>query len=166
MGKILDLEGHRGPGRVRTPARRPSPRRRAKTERYNQELEEFVDVDVVVQAATGGSVECLYKTRDAVAQEAAALLWQRMQAVPGSREAARISSRRIAALAEVGSLTLAINRADPGQPSPERLRRVLSALRTEIESAVRELFDEDTAARFLGELSRRLPDTASLLQDQ
>src|SRR5689334_10006942 len=99
MGKIIDLEDQRGPGRVRTPAPRPTARRQAKRHAYNLELERFTAGDEVVQATKGASVECLYRARDAVAHEAAALLWQRLQAVPGSREAARISSRRVAALA-------------------------------------------------------------------
>jgi hypothetical protein len=161
MGKVIDLQQQRGPGRVRTPARRPSPRRSAKTAVYNQELEEFTESDPVVRAARGESVESLYAARDAVAQEAASLLFERKRAVPGSREAARISTRRIAALVEVGSLTIAINRASPGQPSPERLRRVLGHLRKDVENAIEELFDVGCSTRLLYELARRLPDDAA-----
>lgn len=164
MGKNLQLDDQRGPGRVRTPAPRPTARRQAKQAAYNVELEQFTVGDEVVRATRGRSVECLYQARDAVAHEAAALLWQRLRAVPGSREAARISSRRVAALAEVGSLTLAINKANPGEPSPERLSRVIAALRAEIEDAVRELFDKNTSDRLLLDLCGRLPDAASLLK--
>ena len=162
MGKTIDLEVRRGPGRVRTPAPRPSARRRAKTEDYNRALEEFTDAEAVMQAVRGESVESLYAAREAIAREAAALLFERKRAVPGSREAARISSRRIGALTEVGSLTVAIHKTHPGQPSPERLERILGLLRSDIEEAVRDLFDETTAQRLLDELARRLPDLRSL----
>jgi hypothetical protein len=163
MGNIIDMEEERGPGRVRTPARRASARRRAKTEAYNDALSEFTQRDPVVVAAQGGSVEALYVARDAVAHEAASLLYERQHAVPGSREAARTSSRRIAALAEVGRLTVAIHRANPGEPSPERLGRVMALLRNDVEDAVRGLFDEETAQLLLDEMARRLPrDLASL----
>ena len=162
MGNVIDFED-RGPGRARTPARRPSARRKAKTEAYNAAVSEFTQRDPVVRASQGGSVEALYCARDAVAQEAASLLFERQNAVPGSREAARISSRRIAALAEVGRLTIAIHRACPGEPSPDRLARVMALLRADVEAAVRGLFEERTAQRLLDEMARRLPrDLASL----
>ena len=163
MGQIIDLDQQqRAPGRIRTPARRPSQQRKARTERYNAALEVFTRLEPVVRAAhEADSVEVLYAARHSVAQEAASLLWQRMQEVPASREAARISSRRIAALAEVGSLTIAINKANPGQPSPERVERVLGALRAEVVQVVRDLYDNATAERFLDELGRRLPDAVS-----
>lgn len=163
MGKVIDIDEQRGPGRVRTPARRPSARRKAKALAYNAAVSEFTRQDPVVRASQGGSVEALYCARDAVAQEAASLLWERQQAVPGSREAARISSRRIAALAEVGRLTVAIHRSCPGEPSPERLGRVMALLRADVEDAVRGLFDEKTAQRLLDEMARRLPRDLALL---
>jgi len=156
MGNVIDLED-RGPGRVRTPARRPSSRRKAKTEAYNAALSHFTQQDAVVVAAQGGSVEALYVARDAVAHEAASLLYERQHAVPGSREAARTSSRRIAALAEVGRLTIAIHRSCPGEPSPERMGRVMALLRADIEDVVRALFDTGTAQRLFDEMARRLP---------
>lgn len=163
MRNILDIEDHRGPGRIRTPARRPSAKRRAKTEAYKTALTAFTALDPVVRAAQGTSIESLYATRDAVAREAASLLFERLNAVPGSREAARISSRRIAALAEVGRLTLAIGRANPGEPSPERIGRIMALLRADIEDAMRGLFDPDTAQRFVDAMARRLRyDAASL----
>lgn len=157
MGNVIDLE-ERGPGRVRTPARRPGARRKIKVAAYNVALRQFTEVDSVVRAALGGTIEVLYATRDAVAQEAASLLFEREQAVPGSREAARTSSRRIAALAEVGRLTVLIARAAPGEPSPERLRRVLGQLRTDVEEAVDELFDEPVAAALRAALAASLPE--------
>lgn len=132
---------------------------------YNQALEAFMRSDPVVRASTGGSsLEALYEARNSMAQEAASLLWERLHAVPASREAARTSSRRIAALSEIAVLTLAIHRANPGQPSPERLGRVMTALRAEVEEAACKLFDAATAQRFLDELARRLP-TSDSLQD-
>ena len=162
MGKIIDLDDQRGPGRVRTPARRPNARREARRRVYNAALEEFTGSDAIVRAsAATSSVEALYEVRDSIALEAASLLWQRLHAVPASREAARISSRRIAALSEVASVTVAIHKANPGQPSPERLERVLGALRAEVVEAVRDLFDDATAERFVDELGRRLPNELS-----
>jgi hypothetical protein len=158
MGKVIDLQQERGPGRVRTPARRPSPRRVAKTTIYNEELDKFTEADSVVMAAAGDSNESLYRTRDEVAREAAALLFERRRAVPGSREAARISTRRIGALVEVGSLTIAINRAHPGQPSPERLRRVLGLLRQDVQTVIDDLFDEPAVTALRAALAARLPE--------
>jgi len=120
-----------------------------------------------VRASTAASsLETLYEARNSMAREAASLLWERLHAVPASREASRISSRRIAALSEVAALTIAIHRASPGQPSPERLGRVLVALRTEVEEAACRLFDDATATRFLDELARRLPEDLSSLEGQ
>lgn len=167
MGKVIDLDQERGPGRVRTPARRPNRRRQARTQAYNAALEEFTGSDPVVRAATAASsVEALYEARNSVAREAASLLWERLHAVPASREAARTSSRRIAALSAVAGLTVAIHRANPGQPSPERLGRVLAALHAEVEEAARNLFDSATAQRFLDELARRLPEDLLRLELQ
>lgn len=114
-------------------------------------------------STAASSLETLYEARNSMAREAASLLWERLHAVPASREASRISSRRIAALSEVAALTVAINRANPGQPSPERFGRVLVALRTEVEQAACTLFDDATAQRFLDELARGLPTFDSLL---
>lgn len=167
MANIIDLDGARGPGRVRMPVRRPNRRREARTRTYNEALDAFTSADPVVQAATGASsIDTLYETRNSIVREAASLLWARKHAVPGSREAARISSRRIAALSEVAALTIAIHRANPGQPSPERLGRVLLALRTEVEEAACKLFDAATAQRLLVELARRLPEDLSSLEKQ
>jgi len=156
MTKIIDLLDHAGPGRKRRPGRQPSRYAKVRRDRFNDALEKFTRVDPVVVAVQGDAVESLYVARDAVAREAASLLFERLRAVPASREAARISSRRVAALAEIARLTIAIHRAHPGDPSPDRMRRVMAALQGEVEDAARKLFDAEGAERFVAELRSRL----------
>jgi len=158
MTKIIDLDDHRGPGRKRRPGRQPSRYARARRDRFNAALDQFTKADPVVVAVQGDAVESLYVARDAVAREAASLLFERLRAVPASREASRISSRRVAALAEIARLTIAIHRANPGQPSPERLGRVLESLQGEVEDAARKLFDPEGADRLIADLRARLAD--------
>lgn len=158
VGDVVDLEEQRGPGRIRTPKTRPSRQRQAKIAAYIVEADAFADADAVVAASAEGSVHVLYAARDEVAREAAALLWERRRQPPGSREAARISSRRIAALAEVGHLTVLIARAAPGEPSPDRIRKVLAQLRLEVEGVIGDLFGEPTATRLRAVIATNLPD--------
>lgn len=160
VGDVVDLEEQRGPGRIRMPKPRPSRQRREKIAAYNAEADAFVRTDAVVTASAEGSVEVLYAARDEVAREAAALLWERRRQPPGSREAARISSRRVAALAEVGHLTVQIARAHPGEPSPERIRKVLGQLRKEVEGVIGDLFDAPAAAALRARLATCLPEDA------
>lgn len=155
MTKIIDMDDHRGPGRKRRPGRQPSRFAKARRERFNAALDTFTTSEPVYRAVRGNAVESLYAARDAVAREAASLLFERLRSVPASREAARISSRRIAALAEVARLTLAIDRANPGEPSPERMQRVMASLQGEVEGAARTLFSDDLVDRFMAALASR-----------
>ena len=129
-----------------------SPRAQAKRDQFNEQLEQFTQADALVAASVTHSVEVLYLAREAAAREAASLLFERLRCVPASREAARTSSRRIAALSEVARLTLAIDRTNPGDPSPERLRRILESLRQEVENATSKLFGEEVAAQLIARI--------------
>lgn len=149
MAPMVDSEP-RGPGRIRKLGRRMSPQAQARRDQFNEKLEEFTQTDALVAASDRGDpVEVLYLAREAAAREAASLLFDRLRCVPASREAARVSSRRIAALSEVARLTLAIDRANPGEPSPDRLRRILESLRKEVEGAAQKLFGTELSDQLM-----------------
>lgn len=158
MADIVDLFDDGGPGRSRL-ARRPSARTQARIERHRAALEEHEKQDPLLKVSRGTEkLAALYLAREQIAVEAAALLWSRLQMRPGAREIGRTASRRVAALAEVGRLTVEIARADPGAPSAVTMKRLLLQLRSDVEAAAGEVFDEATVARLTAAIRQRVDD--------
>lgn len=104
------------------------------------------------------TIEALHVAREEVAAEAAALLFDKSNTLPASREFGRICSRRVAALREIGKLTVEIAHAAPGLPSVATIRRVVDLLRIEVESIASEILSEDDLRRHREALERRLAD--------
>lgn len=83
---------------------------------YHQQTSEerarHIDADQVVQAVRGRSdaTEVLQGIRQAVAEEAAALQFQRRELEKRGRDAAQVSSRRIDALVQLGRIELELRK--------------------------------------------------------
>lgn len=137
------------PGRPRKVVARRSKRIRERVASFHEAEERFVEVDQVVLAASvDDRLEVLHVTREALAREAAGLLFARLQAIPGSREMGRLATKRISALRDIANLTLSIARIETGLPSPERMGRILGFLMTTIEEAAENVLPGDTARAF------------------
>lgn len=138
-----------GPGRPRTVVPRRSARMEQRVAAHHADAARFVEADEVVRAASSkDDLEGLYVARLELAREAAGLLFMRLQAVPGSREQGRLATRRIAALREVASLTVAISRAVGSLPSPAAMRRILESLGQAVDEAAASVLPADVAERF------------------
>ncbi|HEY0467869.1 MAG TPA: hypothetical protein VGC79_26900 [Polyangiaceae bacterium] len=140
--------------------RRPSQRTRARIEQYRKAIKAHEENDQVVRAARGSErIETLYLAREQVAIEAASLLWVRLNARPGSREFGRTCSRRVSALAEVASLTIAISKADPDAPTIETTKWVCALLLYELKAAAASVLPSEAAAALDMALQQRLDDS-------
>jgi hypothetical protein len=141
---------HEGvPGRPRKVTPRRSARVQQRVSAFQEGSARFVDDDRVVRAAASGeSLEALYIAREELAREAASLLFDRLQATPGSRELGRLASRRTSALRDIANLTVAIARAGAGAPSPERMGRILVSLMEVVDEAAVSVLPADTAVKF------------------
>jgi hypothetical protein len=147
----------REPGRPRTVTRQRSTRVQERVAAYNEKAARFVAADELYQAAqSGDDLESLYVAREQLAREAASLHFTRLQTVPGSREMGRLITRRISALREITSLTIAIARAGTGMPSPERLERIMANLIDVVDQSAAGVLPPEVAARFRDELRARL----------
>jgi len=135
----------------------------ARVEAHREQGSRFVDLDPLYQAAkSGDDLEPLYVAREELAREAAALLFARIQSVPGSRETGRLASRRIAALREIASLTLALDRM--AVPAPDRLARIIANLREIVGEAAEEVLPTEHAEMFKKAWRLRLePELTKLL---
>lgn len=155
---------HPDPGRPRTVARRRSPRVQARVDAYNEDSARFVDADPVFEAAkSGDELESLYLAREELAREAASLLFSRLQSVPGSPEMGRLASRRVRALREIASLTIAIARIDSAMPAPERLARIITNLLDVVGEAAREVLPPEGGELFRNAWRARLEPQLSKL---
>jgi len=160
MADVIDLFDDGGPGRSRVVSR-PSARTQARIARHRAAVEEHETLDPLLAVARSAErLETLYAVREQMARETAALLFSRLNLRPGAREIGRTASRRIAALAEVGRLTVEIARADPGAPSAAVMKRICLLLLSDIEAAAAEVFDDATTGRLTTALRVRLDDDA------
>lgn len=124
---------------------------------YNEGESRFVDADHLFRAAQSGhDLESLYVAREELAREAASLHFARLHAVPGSRELGRLATRRIAALREIASLTIAIARVDTATPAPERLARIMASLVEVVDEAATSVLLPEVATTFREEWRARL----------
>jgi hypothetical protein len=132
-------------------------------ERNRLALEAYENQDRVLRTVVAEkSLESLLVLREEMAREAASLLFQRLKAVPGSRELERLCSRRLAALAEVAALSIAIAKTAPGHTSPETTRRVCRLLLAEVEIAAAQVLPQDAVARLAEALQRRFNEQGGL----
>jgi hypothetical protein len=144
------------PGRPRSVAQRRSARVQSRVAAYHESEARFVDADQLVRATKADSdLESLYMARLELAREAASLHFARLQAAPGSREMGRLATRRIAALRQVASLTIAINHAGAASPSPARLRRVLEDLMAVVDQSASSVLPPNSLTKFRAEWQRR-----------
>jgi hypothetical protein len=149
----------REPGRPRSVARRRSARVQERVAAYHESEARFVDDDRLFRAAKADvNLESLYAARLELAREAAGLHFARLQAVPGSRELGRLASRRIAALRQVASLTIAIAHADAASPSPARLRLVLEDLMVVVDQSAASVLLPETLTKFRTAWQGRVED--------
>jgi hypothetical protein len=107
-----------GPGRPISVARRPSRQRQLQIELARRAEEIHVQADPVLAAIRSRDPRrVLEQACIATAEEAAAVRWERLMR-PFDREAPKMASRHVTLLAEAARLVLALERLEPGLPSP------------------------------------------------
>jgi hypothetical protein len=155
MGAAVDDKN--APGRPRKVAARRSKNVQARVASFHDAEKRFVETDQVVLAALRDDrLDVLHVAREALAREAAGLLFARLQCVPGSREMGRLASRRVAALREIANLTLSIARIDTGLPSPQRISKLLELLMVTIDEAAESVLPTETATAFARACRQRI----------
>ena len=162
---LLALNGtevRRRPGRPRTVRRGPTVDEAEYQRRIGGQLDEFVRTDpVVTSAATPSdrsSTAILDESMRAIAEEAAALAWDRAHLPVGSREAERASSRRISGLATLAGLLLERARLGPDDrvdPRDPRVRKLVALFLQSFRECASEALDPVVAERFIAEYERR-----------
>lgn len=118
-----------------------------------------IEQDSVVAASASDPKSIIEKTMIAVAEEAAALRWDRERAQrEGRAEAERISSRRVSALMRLAELAVVREelRHDDPEPEPAHVAKILDMLVAEVEAAVRETASPDVAEKFLNAVKVKL----------
>lgn len=129
--------------------RQRSARLQERVTAFHEEEARFSEFDSVVHAAKSGcALESLYLAREEIAREAAGLLFLRLRSVPGSREMGRLATRRINALRHVAGLTVAIAHAGAGEPSPDRMARIMRDLAEVIDAVASNVLPVALAKHF------------------
>jgi hypothetical protein len=97
------------------------------------------------------------QTMRAIAQESAALLWDREHAI-GRAGVEKLSSRRVAALTRLGELAVIRAELDAAslEPDPEDAARAVGLLMAEVENIVHEVAEPAMAVRFLASLRAQM----------
>lgn len=112
-----------------------------------------------MRAASGASTaELLRLDLFELAKEAAALKFERINAPPGSREQARLITRRVRALRACARTAIQIHRVEAGLPSPKVIRRITALLCLDIESAALELLPAREAEAMIKRFHTRVAD--------
>jgi len=136
---------------------RPCARSLARRLAFQRAEEEHADQDPIVRAASGASTaELLRLDLVELAKEAAALKFERINAPPGSREQARLITRRVRALRACARTAIQIHRVEAGLPSPKVIRRITALLCLDIESAALEVLPAEQALAMIGRFRLRV----------
>lgn len=150
----------RRPGRPRRVETAPCISQAAYESAISRAAEREIEKDEIVVAATANDPKkVINEVMAGVAQESAALLWDRIRSTrEGKSEGEKISSRRVAGLlrlAELAVLREEMEREDP-DPKPEDIEKVLGMLFAEVEEAVAETAPPEVAAAFLKSLKAKV----------
>jgi len=125
---------------------RPCARSLARRLAFQSAEEEHADQDPIVRAASGASTaELLRLDLFELAKEAAALKFERINAPPGSREQARLITRRVRALRACARTAIQLHKVESGTPSAAVTRRITDLLRHDIEAAAVDVLPAEQA---------------------
>jgi len=146
------------PGRCRRADRRPTTSQRAyEAEMLARSVQMIAEDGTVVAASGNDAMAIIDQTMHAVAQESAALLWDRAHSA-GKAGAEKLSSRRVAALVRLSELTAirAQLAAASLEPAPEDVERVVALLMGAVEKVITDVGEPEMAARFLAHLKETM----------
>jgi hypothetical protein len=141
----------RSRGRPRTVSKRPRYRQLEREQWLRAELVRHQDEDGLVRATrSGGSTrDVIDAISEEVAREAAGLEWERSHQTPGTRDAERISSRRVRALADLARLQLERRQLMAGDVDLHAagVQRVVEMFVRRVERVVRDVLPPESAER-------------------
>jgi len=146
------------PGRCRRADRRPTLSQVAYETELSARAALMIAGDATVAAtSTNSGLGIIDQTMRAIAQESAALLWDREHAI-GRAGVEKLSSRRVAALTRLGELAVIRAELDAAslEPDPEDAARVVGLLMAEVEKIVHEVAEPAMAVRFLASLRAQM----------
>ena len=154
----------RKPGRPRRAATAPMISQRAYEEAVAAEAERAIAEDglVVASSDTQRTEPHVVVSRaiGEVANESAALLWERRRATQEGRDSSKLSSRRVAALLRIGELAVLKEQLarDSGDLDPQHVAQAVEMLIEAVEEAVRDVAEPEVANRFMSRLKKKMTD--------
>jgi hypothetical protein len=165
---VLDI---RTGGRPPNVIPRPDPRTEERRRRQLDAVDLHAATDPVVRTTTERKASSLYEIAVALAEEAAALGWERRRHPPRSRISERISSRRVKALVDL-SRVISARAALPSDECPvdpfsPQIAAVVALFMQTVERVAREVLDHDVVTAVMNGWKTKLaadPATAGFLQ--
>jgi hypothetical protein len=146
------------PGRCRRADARPTLSQRAYEAELSARASRMIDEDRMAIAASGSdAVAIVDHAMRAIAEESAALLWDRTHAI-GKPGAEKLSTKRVNALVRLGELAAirAQLAAASFEPRAEDVERVVALLMGATERVVTDIAEPEMAARFLAHMKESM----------
>lgn len=129
----------------------------------------FVDADSLVKSSGNRkeAIETLHLVKEEIAREAAALLFDRVEAEKYGRDTSQMSSRRIAALRDVANLELEIRKlgASSIDLKGERFQKVFLFLLQTLREAAQEVLPPEQLNVLFNRLETKLEDWEDRAQE-
>lgn len=167
-GNLPGVNIRRRPGRPRRVALAPDVDQRAYLDRVREEQALALEADPVVVESADVRGSVMSAAIVALAEETAALRWQREREQAEGKDAAATSGRRVDALGKLANIVQAAHAMGLWGvgPSPSTLRLVVRAWLDVVEAVARDTLAPEVADRFCGEYRAKIVavDVAALVE--